>query len=102
MNGARNAHVRLEFALCSRCICLIHVVTCCPHLVPSFTLPFSLLVKKKGLVRACVRSHVKVGLLKTLGFVLCRVFAAHPVLSPAGVKRKTESYSQCSNGLGLF
>ena len=48
--------------------------------VLSLTLPFSPQSEKKGLVRACVRRDVKLGLLKMLGSVSCCVCAVHPVL----------------------
>ena len=40
-NGARSAHVGLEYALCSRCMCLIEAFTRCDAFPdPEFTLVF--------------------------------------------------------------
>ena len=82
MNGARSAHVGLECALCSRCMCLISAFTRCGTFpVHPFTSLFSPQVKKKVLARSCLRRSVRVGLFKTLGFVLRRAVARHFTLS---------------------
>ena len=68
-NGARSAHVGLEYALCLRCMCLIEASTRCDAFpVPQFILDFSSQVRKGKCLLMCSRS-IKVGLLKTLGLV---------------------------------
>ena len=50
MNGARSAHVELDCALCSRCMCLISAFICCATFpVHPFTSSFSAQVKNKVL-----------------------------------------------------
>ena len=96
-------HVGLKKALCSRCMCLIHVVTrCCAFFVPAFNPPLSSNVVKKVLLHPCTRRHVQLGLLKTLGFALCRVFAVHLVVSHVGDMVKEGPYTRCINRSGLF
>ena len=86
-NGARSAHVGLDYALCLRCMCLTRVCTrCCAFPVFQFTPSFSSHVREKGLLRACSLCSVKVGLLKTLGFVLRCAVAVQSSLPPAGNK----------------
>ena len=54
----------------------------------SSTSSFSSQVRKEGLVRACCRRSVKVGLLKMLGFVLCCAVAIQSSLSLLQVKKE--------------
>ena len=50
-NGARSAHVGLQYTLCPRCMCLIRAFTHCGAFpVSPFTLSFPSQVKKKELV----------------------------------------------------
>ena len=70
-NGARSAHVGLEYALCSRCMCLIEAFTrCVPLPVPHFTLVVSSQVRKESACSCSCCCSAKIGLLKTLRLVL--------------------------------
>ena len=70
-NGARSAHVGLEYALCSRCMCLMKEITRCgPFPVPQFTLVRSPQVRKESACSCLCCRSAKVGLLKTLRLVL--------------------------------
>ena len=97
------AHVGLEYALCSRCMCLIEAFTrCVAFPVPQFTLVLSSQVRKESACScSCCRS-AKVGLLKTLGLVL-RCAVRHS-LSAFCRKQDKESMhdTQCINRLGWF
>ena len=68
-NGARIVHLGFECAPCSRCMCPISAFTGCG----TFSVHLSLFppeVKRKLFPRACPHRSVKIGLFKTLGFVL--------------------------------
>ena len=65
-------HVGLEYALCSRCMCLIEAFTRCDAFpVPQFNLDFSSQVRKGKCLLVCSRS-VKVGFSKRLGLFKTR------------------------------
>ena len=58
-NGARSAHVGLEYALGSRCMCLIEAFTRCDAFpVPQFILVLSSQVRKES-VCSCVAVVLK-------------------------------------------
>ena len=68
-NGARRAHVGLEYALCSPCMCLIEAFTRCDAFpVPQFILVLSSQVRKES-VCPCVAVALKYGCIKTLRLV---------------------------------
>ena len=103
VNGSRSAHVGLEYALCSRCVCLIQAFK---HFVafprPQSTLLFSSQVRKESACScSCCRS-VKIGLLKTLRLVL-RCAVRHFLSSFCREQSKKSVHdTQCMNPLGLF
>ena len=102
-NGARSAHVGLEYALCSRCMCLIKAFTSCVAFpVPQFTLVLSSQVRKESACScSCCRSAKK-GLLKMLRLVLhCAV--RHSLSSFCRKQDKGSMHdTQCINRLGWF
>ena len=102
-NGARSAHVQLEYALCLRCMCLIEAFTrCVAFPVPQSTLDLSSQLRKESACScSCCRS-AKTGLLKTVRLVLrC---AERQSLSLLCRKQSPKSMhdTQCLTRLGLF
>ena len=71
-NGARSAHVGLEYALCPRCMCLIEAFKRCGALpVPQFTLVLCSEVRRESACSCLCCCSAEVGLLKALRLVLC-------------------------------
>ena len=102
-NGARSAHVGLEYALCSRCMCLIEAFTRCGAFpVPHITLvPSSQVRKESACSCLCCRS-AKGGLLKTLRLVL-RYAVRHSLSAFCRKQDKGGMHdTQCINRLGWF
>ena len=102
-NGARSAHVGLQYALCLRCMCLIEAFTRCgAFTVPQFTVVLSSQVRKESACSCSCCRNAKVGLLKTLGLVLC--CAVRHSLSSFCRKQDKETMhaTQCINRLGWF
>ena len=100
-NGARSAHVGLQYALCLRCMFLIEAFTCCVAFpVPQFTLVLSSQVRKESACScSCCRS-AKIGLLKTLRLVL-RCAVRHSLSSFCRKQDKGSMHdTQCKNRLG--
>ena len=102
-NGPCSAHVGLEYALCSRCRCLIEAFTrCVAFPVPQFTLVLSSQVRKESACSCSCCCSAKIGLLKTLRLVLrC---AVRLCLSSFCRKQDKERMhdTQCINCLGWF
>ena len=102
-NGARSAHVGLEYALSSRCMCLIEAFTrCAAFPVPQFTLVPSSQVRKESACSCwCCRS-AKVGLLQTLRLVL-RCAGRHSFSAFCRKQDKGSMHdTQCINRPGWF
>ena len=98
-----SAHVGLEYALCSRCMCLIEAFTHCGvSPVPQFTLVLFSQVRKES---ACsyFRCHsAKIGLLKTLRLVL-RCAVRHSLSSVCRKQDKGDMHdTQCINRIWWF
>ena len=103
MRMERAAHVGLEYALCLRCMCLIEAFTRCGAFpVPEFTLVLSSQVRKESACSCLCCRSAKVGLLKTLRFVLrCAVRHSLSAFCRKQDKRSMHD-TQCINGLEWF
>ena len=94
---------RLEYALCSQCMCLIEAFTRCGAFpLPQFTLVLSSQVRKESACSCfCCRS-AKVGLLTTLRLVL-RCAVRHSLSAFCRKQDKGSMHdTQCINRLGWF
>ena len=102
-NGARSAHVGLEYALCLRCMCLIEALTRCGAFpVPQFTLVLSSHVGKESACSCLCCCSAKVGLRKTLRLVW-RCAVRHSLSAFCRKQDKGSMHDkQCINRLGPF
>ena len=96
-------HVGLEYALCSRCMCLIEAFTrCVAFSVPQSTLILSSQVRKESACSCWCCLSARIGLLKTLRLVL-RGAVRHSFSSFCRKQDKESMHdTQCIHRLGLF